>query len=342
MLLFYLIFLLLVIFSLIIKKEEQIRFLFISAGILLLMVAAFRKPGLDRDYLGYLEYYKNVLHHSFTRVEPSFILITHTVDKLFKNNIYLFIIYALLGVSVKFIAIDRLTSLRLLSVLIYFSGFFLLFEMTQIRAGVSAGLLLLCIEPIKERQIGKFLILATLASLFHYSALSIFPLYFLKGDNMNLKLYVFLIPISYIIYYSKVNLFFFTNYIPIPLVQIKMSSYFHHASVDSTINVFNMVHLSRCVLAYLFLWKWRIMSETNVYSVILIKIYIIALFIFVAFGSVPGFSSRISELMMIVEIILIPYLTIIMKPKYLSVSLIIGIAFVFLSFSIFYTKLFHF
>jgi hypothetical protein len=342
MLLFYFIFFVLVIFSLLAKDEKKAVPFFICAGIILFLLAAFRRPGLDRDYLGYIAYYNDVLHHSFARVEPFFILIVHIVDKLFNNNLYLFIIYAFLGISLKFFAINRLTTLPMLSVLIYFSGFFLLFDMTQIRAGVAAGILLLCIEPIKERKLGKFLILVVLASLFHYSALSFIPFYFLRGDSLNIKLYVFLIPVSYIIYYSKVNLFFFTNYIPIQLVQIKMNSYFHHATVDSSINVFNMVHLSRCILAYLFLWKWKLMSDSNIYIILLIKIYFIALFIFVAFGSVPGFSSRISELLLVVEIILIPYLAVIMKPKYLSVLITVGIAFVFLSFSLFYTKLFHF
>jgi hypothetical protein len=336
-----LIFLFLAFFSLV-KTEKIKSALYWGSGIFLFLFAAFRKAGIDKDYLGYLEYYNDILHHSFSRVEPFFIIITHLVDKLFHNHLFLFIIYALLGVFLKIYAINKLTTFRLLSVLIYFSSFFLLFEMTQIRVGVAAGLLLLCIEPIKEKKLGEFLILAVLATLFHYSALIILPLYFLKGDKLNIVVYALLIPVSYLIFYSKLDLFFFIDYVPISLVQIKMSSYFHHAAVNSTINVFNLVHLSRCIIAFLFLWKWKLISETNSYSTILIKIYILSLFAFVAFGLVPGFSSRISELLMIVEIILIPFLAVLIKPKYLEVPLVIGIGLTFLTFSLFYTKLFRF
>jgi hypothetical protein len=341
LLLYFFIFILLALFSLY-KNEQTKKVFFICSGLLLFLIAAFRSSGIDRDYFGYINYYNDVLHSSFSRVEPTFILITNIVNKIFSNNLYLFVIYALLGVFLKFYAINTLTSFRLLSVLVYFSGFFLLFEMTQIRAGVAAGLLLLCIQPIKERRLGLFLFLASLASLFHYSALVIFPLYFLKGNKLNALIYLLLIPFAYILYYSKFNLLVLPRVIPIPLIQIKLTTYLYKASLDSTINLFNFILISRCLLAYLFLWKWKLISETNTYSIILTKIYVIAIFIFVAFASIPAISSRISELLMIVEIILIPHLYIIMKPRYLSVSVVIGIAFAFLSFSLLYTKLLKF
>lgn len=341
MILYFLIFFLLAFFTLF-KSEKNESWIFVITGILLFLLAAFRNSELDRDYLGYIEYYNAVINNSFSRIEPSFILISKMIDKLFDNNLLLFIIYAFLGVSLKFYAISKLTNLRLLSSLIYFSSFFLLFEMTQIRVGVATGLLLLSIVPIKERKLGLFLIIASLAFFFHYSAIVIFPLYFLKGDIINLKFYVILIPIAYLIYYLEVNLFFMTKIITIPLIQIKMDSYYYKASINNNINILNFVQLSRIVLAYLFLWKWQLITETNAFGIILIKIYVIALFIFVAFANVPTISSRVSEFLLIVEIILIPFLYIILKPKYLSHSVVIGIGLAFLSFSMFYTKLFTF
>jgi hypothetical protein len=341
MLIFYLVFLLIALFSLYNNKQAKNIF-FICSGLILFSLAASRSGGVDNDYTGYINYYNDILHHSFSRVEPTFILITRIVDRIFSNNLYLFIIYALLGIFLKFYAISTLTSFRLLSVLVYFSGFFLLFEMTQIRAGVAAGLLLNCISTIKERRLGLFIFLASLASLFHYSALVIFPLYFLNGKKLNELIYLLLIPFAYILYYSKFNILLLAREIPIPLVQIKLSTYLYWASLNKTINLFNYVHLSRCLLAFLFLWKWRLIAETNPYSIILTKIYVIAIFIFVAFANIPAISSRISELLMIVEIILIPYLIIILKPKYLSISVVIGIAFTFLNFFLLYTKIFKF
>lgn len=341
MYIYFLIFFLLAWFSLV--KSEKIKFLlFGSSGLLLFFLAAFRKRGIDKDYLGYIEYFDNVLTHSFSVVEPSFILITNAIDLLNGNYLHLFIIYALFGVFLKFYAIHKLTQFKLLSVLIYFCSFFLLLEMTQIRAGVAAGLLLLCIDPLKERKFGQFMVFASLAFFFHYSAIVIFPLYLLKVNNINKSYYTILIPLSYLIYFLKFDVFFFTNYIPIPLIQSKLESYKYYTSLNSTINVFNFVHISRCLLAYFFLWKCNFFAETNKYSIILTKIYFIAIFIYLAFAQIPAISSRVSELMIVVEIILIPFLTLTLKPKYLSTLIVMGIGLAFLSFSLFYTKLLTF
>jgi len=338
MYLYFIIFLLLVYFCLIKKNKIELP-LFICAGTLLFFLAAFRAKGIDKDYIGYIEYYNDILYKSFVNVEPSFILITILVEKIFHNYIFIFIFYALLGISLKFLAIYKLTRFRLLSVLVYYSLYFLLFEMTQIRVGVAAGFMLLCIIPIKERKLGLFLFYSTLAFLFHYSAIIIFPLYFLSSRKINIYIYSLLIPIAYLIYFSNLNLFFFSDYISIPLIQTKLGNYNNYASIDSSINLFNYVHIFRCLLVYLFLWKWKVITTNNTYAVIVIKIYIIALFIFVAMAKIPGISSRLSEFLLIVEIIMIPYLLIAFKSKSLAISLVTAISFAFFCFSIFYTKL---
>lgn len=338
MVFYYIIFIVIVLFVLLENKQNS-SILFACCGIMLFSVAAFRCSTLDKDYLGYVDYYDKILFESFSVVEPTFILIVHLVDRLFSNSLFLFIIYAFIGVFLKFYAINVLTRFRLLSVLIYFSSFYLLHEMTQIRVGIAAGLLLLCVKPIKEKKLGKFIILAALAFLFHYSAIIIFPLFFLTGDKLSTKLYMTLIPASYLIYYTNINLLRLAELINIPLIQVKISSYISAASLDNEINIFNYLHLSRCLLAYLFLYKWDFLIKNNEYVVILIKIYCIAIFVFIAFAFVPGVSSRASELLMVVEIVLIPMLLTIFRQKRIALLVVIAIGFVSLSFSLFYTKL---
>ncbi len=335
---YFLIFLVITLFIIFNNKKLNYSY-FVFCGILLFLVTAFRNSAVDKDYDGYIKYFNLVLKHNWFRVEPTFIIIAKIVNQFTGSSFYLFVVYALLGVFLKFYAINKLTDLQLFSVLIYFSGYFLLHEMTQIRAGVASGLLLLCIPLIHQKKLGEFLVLATLAFFFHYSAIIIFPLYFLNGNKLNIYIYSLLIPISYIIYFSHINVLFFVKYIPIRLIQLKIGSYSYYASIDKQINVFNYLHLSRCLLAYLLLWKWKLIVEDHTYTVILLKIYIISLFAYVAFANIPAISSRTSELMMVVEIILIPYLYSIIKQKYLASLVIIGIGLAFLSLNLFYVKL---
>lgn len=339
MVFYFLIFFQIALFNLF--KKKQIKFAFIYCGILLFFIAAFRSSTVDQDYRGYIEYYENVLNQSFLGVEPTFIFIAYIVDTLLNNILYLFMIYAFLGVFLKFYAISQLTPFWIFSALIYFSHYFLLHEMTQIRLGVASGLLLLSIKPIEERKFGRFMILTLLAVSFHFSAIACFLLYLLKGHKFNTILYLMLIPFAYLIYFSNFDFTSLTDSLTIPiyLMQIKYDSYTYYATVDKTINLFNYVHLSRCLLACLLLWKWKLLAEKNSYSIIILKIYFLAIFIFIAFANTPAISSRISELMMVVEIILIPFLIYIFKQKNLATVMVMGIGFVFLSFALFYTKL---
>jgi hypothetical protein len=339
---YFFIFILIILLCFLIKNRKGKLLSFIFLGTLLFFFAAFRGPNVDRDYQGYIEYYNDVINQSFLGVEPTFSFISHLVNTISNNNLYLFVIYALFGVLIKFYAIKKLTHLWLFSALIYFCNFFLLHEMTQIRIGVASGLLLLSIVPIQERQTGKFLILMLLAVSFHYSAIVGLPLYFINGNKFNIKIYSILIPFAYLVYFMNFNLFSLIGEasIPIHLIQIKYASY-SSANIEfgETINPFNYVYLSRCLLSYFFIFSWRHLTKDSVYNVILLKIYIISMFFFIAFGRTPAVSSRVSEFLMVVEIILIPFLINVFKNKIVSSLCVTGIGFIFLLFSLFYTKL---
>jgi hypothetical protein len=336
---FFLFFFVIVLFA--VSKDRQSESLFyILIGLILFLIAGFRTPGIDKDYWGYVDYYNDILYKSFVNVEPSFILITNFVHKTFHDYKVVFIIYAFCGVSIKLFAINRLTQFTLLSLLVYFGLYFVLQEMTQIRAGVASGLLLLSIKPIKEKKIWTFLGIFLIACTVHFSCIIMLPLYFLSSDKINVYVYALLLPFAYVVYFSGFSLLSLVqNLIPIPLVQVKMSSYNNYAAEDNTINLFNVVHLMKCALSYVFLINYKLIAKKNEYGILLIKIYIIALFIFVALAQVPAMSSRMGELLMVVEIVLIPFLMYIFRPKVFSLSVIVGIALFMLSFSLLYTKL---
>lgn len=337
MIFYYIIFLIISSFSF--AKGRLGSLFFILVGVVLFFTAAFRGEGVDRDYEGYIEYYNDVLGSGFINVEPTFIIITEVVEKFFGSHSYLFITYALLGVSVKLYAIGRLTPHKNIALLVYFSGFFLLHEMTQIRIGVAAGLLLLCVKPIKDRSYRNFLFFSVLAFCFHYSAIIVFPLYFLRNSTSSLRYYSLLLPVALILYYLNFNAVNISEYIPIDLITLKIRTYEEYAFFDSSINILNALFLSRCLLAYLLFWRAKELARQNEYLVILLKIYFIGIFTFLAFASIPGISSRASELLFVVEIILIPALIGNAKEKILVQFLVIGISLATLTFFLFASEL---
>ena len=113
-----------IIFFLYIFKDNYITIIFIC--LMLILFAGLRSNNIDRDYNGYEAYYNSVINNGWqaTLVEPSFSLISVTVDFFFGNFKYLFLLYAILGVLLKVRGITLLSNNWLLSVLLYFPNYF--------------------------------------------------------------------------------------------------------------------------------------------------------------------------------------------------------------------------
>ncbi|WP_306353546.1 EpsG family protein [Flavobacterium sp. '19STA2R22 D10 B1'] len=318
-------------------NKEVKQFVYIFLGIILIFIAGFRGEGVDRDYENYVElFYEN----DYLLVEPSFVIITTAIRSLgLQDVIYIFIVFSILGVSIKFIAIKQLSQLWFLSIVIYLSNFFLLHEMTQIRAGIASGFLLLCIKPIYDRNWKKFLLFATLGFSFHYSALLIFPLWFI-GKKAHKKILFLSIPVAYIIYFSQINLI---GVLPIPGIQQKLEVYKQLQDLGgeqwNSINVFNLLFLARIAIFYFILLKYDLILANNKYLPILIKIYCIALISFLIFAVMPVLAFRMNELFGIVEVVLIPLLFYVFRPRLISKIVIVFIGVCLISIVLFYNKL---
>lgn len=312
---------------------------FLLLWFVMVCYAAFRDGAKVGDYVTYVQMFKDVNNGFTTLTEPSFVYLSQFVGAFSNDAIYVFVVYALIGVSLKFIAIRRLTELWFLSLVVYLSNFFILHELTQMRAGVAAGFLLLCIKPIYDRDWKRFLLLSTCAILFHYSALVILPLWILGHKQRKIWLFVS-IPIAYIIYFSGVNL---TGTIPIPVIKAKLELYQRAQEYGtenwSAINVFNLVFICKILIFYILLWKYELIACRNKYAIVLMKVYCISLMAFPIFATMPVVGFRVSELYGIVEIILIPLLYYVFTPRIASIFIVILAAAAVAFVSVFYSKL---
>ncbi|MFW6272457.1 MAG: EpsG family protein [bacterium] len=317
------------------------KFIIFILGFFLILFAGLRPEGSTKDYLNYISGYNSVETFNLTRLEPTFFLIATTTKKCCDNPKLLFLIYATLGVTFKLIAIRNISKLLILSTLIYISYYYLLHEMTQIRVGVASAILLLSIKPIYERNLKKFLILLLIAISFHYTAIIMFLLWFLKPKSLNHRLFLLLIPISYLLVIFNFSLTSLIEFIPIKPIQVlyKMHKFEMEHGIGEYINIFNVIQLLRCMLCLMFIHFHKLLEKHNKFSILLIKIYTLSLVSFVIFSDFPVISFRISELLGIVEIILIPFLIYIFKPRQLSTLFPVSLASVFLFLSLFYIEL---
>lgn len=320
------------------KKVPYSRLLFVSIGLGLILISGFRPAGIDRDYYSYVQTFIDLKRFSFF-IEPTFQFIVWVIKTYFHSDIVLlFIFYAALGVGLKFYAFKKLSKFWFLSLLIYFSYSYILQDMTQIRAGVAAAFVLLSIKPLYERNLFKFLILVTIASLFHYSAIIIFPIWFLKPDEIKKSRYLIAIPIAYIIHFSvRIDFNSLVNIAYFQFLQHKLLAY--QQDDFGYLNVFNVWQLFRIVFSYLLIWKANLIFKKNSYGYLFIKLYVISTCAYVLLAFNPSFAGRIGDLFAIGDTVSIPFLVYIIDQKNMTRIIIILIGFSYLFLNLFYNKI---
>ena len=327
----------LIIFRTSYKTIQNIAILFLI--VVLILVAGLRPNNVTNDYSIYLFYWYDKSIEGI--VEMSFVHIKYILKNVLNlSPVYLFLVYAILGVSSKIYAIRLLSTNIFLCILIYFCHFYILHELTQIRVGVATGFFLIGVYYLEKRNLWKFLFAIGLATFFHYSAFVAFPLWFVYNNENKLKYYLLLVPLGYIIYYLGGSLI--VN-IPIPYIQQKIRIYEllteQNSNKEGELNLFSAIYLFRIVIFFiLYFFRQKIVVHQK-YIYLLLKIYAISLFSFTALATIPSFSFRIQQLFGVVEILLISSIVYIFNNKYFGNLSVIIIALIFLLINVYINKL---
>lgn len=310
------------------KWEQKI---FVSVILALLVIAAgFRSS----QYLDYINY-KQGFYTGVENFEITFDVIRAIAQQFsLKDYHWLFLIYALLGVSAKYLAIKKLSPLFYYSLAIYISYFYILHELIQIRAGVAAGICLLSTKYVYERKIIPFISLVSVATLFHTSAVLYFPLFFLGTENLS-KIKWLGIFICFTIVFGIIspNIDVLANLLPTERMQTKITAYELSASKGhiEELNVFSIFNIFYYLLLVVFFVFTERFKAHNKYFCLLLKIFIIGiLFNFAFYNWIPTLAVRGFEMYTITSIILIPTLFYLTDNRFIGTFIVslVGIAYI--------------
>ncbi|SFA42241.1 EpsG family protein [Pedobacter suwonensis] len=308
------------------KNTEILVFMFCS--LLLILFAGFRGEGMDRDYANYKEIFLNLTENSTYYVEPGFIIITKVVNFFSGTAVLLFLLFAILAVTIKSYAISKLSDFLFVSLLIYFSNIYILNELTQIRAGVASGLLLLSIVPLQAKKNYKFFLIAFTAVLFHLTSLVLFLIWFLDTDKINKKVWFIIIPLSYIALFIGLSPIDLYKLIPIESIQAKINTYILlQESGDEKVNVISTLVLLRLVVIFYLLKYIDKIQVENKYAIVLTKIYIISLAVLIVMSRTAAVALRFNEFFVVVEMFTLPLIIYTFPPKLRLIPRIIIVVF---------------
>lgn len=324
-----------------IKKYNK--YIYLLIGLILILVAGFKDIYSVRDAPNYVYFFENYDDPVLSKtVEFSYLWISRLLNHIFHDAHSIFLLYAIIGVSLKMVAIRRLSNLYFMPLLIYVSYYYILHDLTQIRAAVASGFFLLAVSyQIKEQRKIACALMAC-ATFFHYSALCLFPILFLSNNDMSKRskiIWASLIPLGYIIYFLHINLILI---IPIPFIASKIEAYQSMAETGifgDEINVFNLVFLVRIAIWYYNIFFIDTIKNFTNGANLILKIDAISLTSFPAFAVLPVIAFRVGELYGIIEIISMTYIYYTIKQNIAGKILVSAIGIILLCITIFYNQL---
>lgn len=288
-----------------------------SISFFLILIAGFRGEGVDWDYVAYKEMFLLLGKNSTYFVEPGFVFITYFLRFFSLPEVFIFLTFAILGIGIKTYSIIKITDYVFLSFLIYFSSTYILHDITQIRAGIASGFMLLSIIPLQNRKKYHFFAVVLLAVLFHFTALILIPLWFLKSDRINKKVWFLIIPVSYFLLFLSISPLDFYKFIPIAGIESKIHAYImlQEANEDDKVNVFSTLVLFRIFFIIYILKNIDVIQAFNKYAIILLKIYIIGVSVLIILSKTTAIALRFNEFFLVIEILILPLILYTVEPK---------------------------
>ena len=175
-------------------KDFQWNIKLIYVLIIITIISGMRASYVGNDYHNYLDYYNYILNFGkigsqFKKVELGWeYLNTFFATSLIPSNIFFGIIA---GLTWYFFIKGSQKYQFLLPLMLYFaitSGFFL-WTMSGLRQSLAIMIFFYSIKYIIEKKLLHYSIMISIATLFHSSALILFPIYFIYKIKFNQKIF---------------------------------------------------------------------------------------------------------------------------------------------------------
>ena len=310
---------------------------------ILILFTAFRTIGFDPDSETYEEIFKSNGNDPKLLVEASFLFITGIIKNFTDDVHYVFLFYAILGITIKFYAIRQLSPWFFLPIIIYFSNYFILHDFIQIRAGVASAMLLLAIKPLSEGNKKRAIVYFLIANVFHYSSLVFYPILFFSNNLSRIWKYalIAIMPVGAILFMLRLD---FISALPIPYIQEKLEMYktLTETGFFEEFNLKNVPLWIQYVILLYSLYFYDTILEKYPALPLLLKITAYSMFFFFAFSSVSVVAGRFQELLGIVELALFPCVCYTIRPQFYGKIAVCFIAVVKIFFILFVWKLLDF
>lgn len=325
--------------------SNSISALFIAISSSVLGVAAgIRSPEVGSDYTTYYDLFitspsilSGGLEYVFSGTyyyEPGFALLNTTLSAVSDDPGFYFTSIGLLTSIILYQGIKEYGAAGLFSVAIYASYMVFTTHFTAIRFGIATLTTFLIAKKISQNHRISGLALSCIASLFHSASLI---LILIALFYKRLKILIFLIPIGLITSFM-VGLVPKTELIEtiIPSWFVRFESimgYLDSSQYSESLSLFGLMNIKNALIcAFIYYFRTKLIKDDKIAC--LIVFFVIGSMLRIAFHDIGFLTGRLSAVLTITEIIILPYMSItLIKQKYLTpiIILFIGLTYLYMS-----------
>jgi hypothetical protein len=301
------------------------------------MLAGLRGIDVSKDYYSYRYISDNIYDLTstndlsyFLAFEPGFITIILLIRSIVASNyvVVLMLFYALTSISIKVYSIKRLSINPYLTILFYFSYYFLIQEMAQIRIGLAAAIFLMALVSFLKGKRWVYVGLIIFATLFHYSAIFYLLLLFFNSTEFNRNRYTVVLVLSIVLAFVKLPLLNILGNFDFSEMPDKLNNYVELSENGSLfINFFNSLNVCNilcCIYLMYFTDKEKLLKDNKL--ILFLKCNILSIFLLGFLTGVPAVALRFSQLFGIVQIFLFTYLVKCLPAKKYNVLILVALA----------------
>ncbi len=302
--------------TLIVRRGEATEtWFYIAVFLALTVIAGVRGPGVDRDYDVYSRLYERaqpvrtyIENPTAAPTDIGFTLVMSVFRHWLQAPFYLFTTgIAALSVGLKIRAFRLLSANPPFAVLLYVATYFMLHEMTQIRAGLASGFLLMGLYWYTRGYRLRPVLLTILASTIHVSSLMFLVIFFLKRDRTRHQIYLLLVLIAVGLGIASLPLArtvasqAFGRFIP------RIGTYLEQLSRGqrTDINLFGPLVLVRAAIAAWAILTVQRISTKNSARHVMTKLYALSIAFFFLMSDFPVVAYRGREILAIAEPVLV-------------------------------------
>ena len=260
----------------------------IVIGSVLFLLAAFR-DGIGYDYENYRRIFNLItidkVPQGSSNVEWGFYLL-NLISYSFTIVIF---ISALIAIPMKIKLICEYSEDGLLSLIMYFTSVFIMFDMGVIRQGIAITFMLFSVKYIINRDFKKFLIVILCGALFHITILVTIPLYFLNYIEFDRKVIygASFVALLFSIFKVTTIIFRLLSKLPLGTISYKLNYYLNSNQSNLTMSL-----IKRIIFLVLFVEFFKLKNIRDKKALVFLNGYFLSILVMGFFSSVDIIGGR--------------------------------------------------